>query len=308
MTKIKIEDIYAEFDTKTGFINLTSRDKRLKKKPFKVAVTGTSSTYETLLNLIESEIDIEKIELPERSPSVGVEKLVSEEKDTRTSIIVGENIDGLETWDLTSCNNTLIYGGVGSGITFVTSSILAHADSQENIKLYAADCKGVEIQENKYTSKNTNIAKGKSNIIALMDQVIELIDTRYKFMEEMDLHNFLNVEMAKSVFFVIDSLDKLKLSESELEDFIGKMNKVLILGRAAGVFLFISVNRINNIYLDRLHKNNIGRRVTSCDSADFISLNNTRPNWSGAYTQGMGRCIVNTYNEQKLVQLYHVKS
>lgn len=301
--------MYAEFDTKTGFIHLTSKDKRLKKKPFKIAVTGSSPSYETLLNLIEDEIEIEKIELPERSRSVSTDELISGKSlDPRTSLNIGENTDGVETWDLSINPHTLIHGTIASGLTFLTTAILSYANSLDSIKLYAADCKAIEISEKRYTSKDTNIAKTKDAILEMIDEVFETIQKRYEMLEELGINNFSEVYQMKSVFFVIDAFDELDLDENEFEIVMNKINSIIRLGRAAGIHLFITTRSVNNRYLDNLNMTEIGRIVAKCNSRDFISLTKSAPNWSGAYTQPMGRCIVSTYgNKQSLVQVYYVE-
>lgn len=312
--KALLSSVEFYYDSRSGEIVITSKDPQVKKKPFRLTLSGNSSSYNTLFQLLKDQnlIDEGSIDLPS-------EQLIHSGKDTdvpkfdaKTHIRIGLDAYGKPfDLNLNLAPHTLISGGTGAGKTEFQRLIIAHAQSHpEDIELYGFDLKSNELA--------AYLNKTRANLATTIDEALDLTRAleviamkRHKAMEDAGAAH--QVPM-KAIYVVVDEfyLLSLGLSHGALEGSKGKIiyerfKYLSSRGSEAGIYLFLSAQRFDAAVISKEMKANFDNRILlgSSNKVAAEMVLGSRPNFGGALMQTRGRAIVSIFDRQKLVQISH---
>lgn len=318
---LTLSDVQVRYNPETAEIILTSKDPAVKKKPFILTLSSDSPTYDTLLELLQ-EAGLADLESTRISKSIfipGDRQTDSASGDFRTRIRIGETfLDEPVELDLANSPHTLIAGSAGSGKSILQRLVAAHALlHKDEIELYGIELKHAELSPY-FLDSRESLATTLDDALRILDKLKRSIQERYEMLEATGKSSISGMK-TKAMYLIIDELgtllysDGAKTEEGRLEDakrlvFRENLLHLARLGRAAGLYLFLSTQRpdaqivgpdLRGLLSNRILMGSAGSQATQ------LTLS-ARAKFGGALLRVPGRAIVSSHGEQKLTQIYYL--
>lgn len=196
-------------------------------------------------------------------------------------IPLGAGIDGDVCWDVTVAPHMLVCGPTGSGKSVFQRNVFFHLlQYSDRWSFIGIDPKRVELSPySKYKDIVLGIGTDLEDGVELVRFADNMMNERYKMMEDMGVNNFVDLpNPPKAILIMIDETTMF-LSPSGIKSDEGKeidalkaeasilLGNIARLGRAAGVFSLLALQRPDATVIKGELKNNLDARV-ACGRMD----------------------------------------
>lgn len=307
--KIALNRVSLEFDGKSGFIYLKSKDRLLRGKPMRLTVADGTESYDSLLSVIETRSSgtLGTIHLPSRLELDDPMDLISEADH---ELIVGVNPEGPEIWDLNHTPGALIVGGPGSGRSVLLRLLALRAAVDPAVSFYGLDPRAIELPQ-EYFGQNDLHGKTRDQIETVIDHTLKQIQDRYEELQQMGLNHRSDMrpgDRFPQIYLTLEELEGwVELygeDEEALQVQFNRLTEITRIGRTVGVQLFIfSSGRLS---LPGPLSANMCRRVVvgGLDGGTAYRILGDDPYLSDSYLSVPGRAVVRIGSEQSLVHFY----
>lgn len=167
-------------------------------------------------------------------------------------------------WEFRKSPHALIAGGTGAGKSYLIFYLIKEI-LKKGYYLNIIDPKISDLTKLGYVSKKNLVVYEKSQIIYLLEDVIEIMDSRYKQMLEIN-DNFGEDYVAyglKPYFLIFDELLAFisMLDNKEKKEVMSKLTNIVVKGRQAGVFVIFATQRPDTDVLDGKVRDQLGLRI-----------------------------------------------
>lgn len=233
---LKFSDMLVSYDYKKDIFTITSKDKDLAGKPFQITLNNTSQSEATIRELfVEKGIikETENITIPLKSEYQPSSKY--------NEIPLGVSYNGNHVWNMNKTPNLLINGHVGTGSSLFFRLIIQHCKKFSNeidLKLF-----GNIIEFDKSVRDSYKIHSLPSNISAELLKIKNIVDDRYREMEEAGVSSFEKLKnKPKSIVVFINDFSYIinkTYDKNEKDNIMYLLDIISTLGRAAGVSIVI---------------------------------------------------------------------
>lgn len=186
-------------------------------------------------------------------------------KDYMIPCLLGETDEGQPLWiDLSKNPHMLIAGTTGSGKSVLLHNLIANAAHHKDIRLYLSDTKRVEFAPYLAVEDSgifTQIAKTYRETVAMLELLVETMDTRYKILSSRSISSIDEVpDIFDKLLVIIDEIGDLMTEDSS-----GEFQKLLIKlaskARASGIYLVIATQHPSVNVLTGVIKANFPARL-----------------------------------------------
>lgn len=311
---LKLKDVSFALDPATASIILKSDDKNLKGKPFKLTLNSNSESYKTLFSLLESE-GLASLDPSLLATSIRIDDASATDvqgSDPRSSLYVGETFYNKPmALELTHFPHTLIVGSAGSGKSVITRTIITHALAHDEIEIRGIDLKAVELTNHSYRDCDV-IATTLDETVKLVDDLLIETKRRFAILEQQKLTDYLKTELP-AIYFIVDEYAILLHTPeaSDVDNAIEleikqKIQELAGLGRAAGVYLFISTQRPDHSVIEpglRYLLDNHILMGLSTPMTERLALN-AKAYFGEVLRRNRGRGIISRAGQQEIFQAY----
>lgn len=173
-------------------------------------------------------------------------------------IPIGVTITSESLWaDLTKLPHLLIAGTTGSGKSVALTTAIAHliaSNAPDELRLWLVDPKRVELQQFADAPQVQQVATSPADALDLLDDVVDIMDQRYKLFEEANVRNIgeynsdfdidtnrhFNTPLPYHVVVVDELADLMMTGNKRIEEQIVRLAQ---LARAAGIHLILATQR-----------------------------------------------------------------
>lgn len=167
-------------------------------------------------------------------------------------------------WEFRKSPHALIAGGTGAGKSYLIFYLIKEI-LKKGYYLNIIDPKISDLTKLGYVSKKNLVVYEKSQIIYLLEDVIEIMDSRYKQMLGIN-DNFGEDYVAyglKPYFLIFDELLAFisMLDNKEKKEVMAKLTNIVVKGRQAGVFVIFATQRPDTDVLDGKVRDQLGLRI-----------------------------------------------
>jgi DNA segregation ATPase FtsK/SpoIIIE-like protein len=251
---LELTDLQVSYDYFNGTIKLVSNDPLVQGKPFKLTVASNSPTYKTLFQLLEDQglVDLGQVKLPTKLTSYD---LLLDRLDNTAYIPLGQTFkEHPAALDLNTSSHVLIASNLGGGTSTLLRSIMLRALNQPQVSLHA-----VSLKENRLSGyafrKQDRFATTYEAAVKLMRALDDELVTRYTAMASEEVRTFGELpKVPRRIYLVIDEIanfldaageDKAgdQNQENQRNEFQFILDRVLRMGRAAGIHVFLGTLR-----------------------------------------------------------------
>ena len=191
--------------------------------------------------------------------------------DFELPYMVGLTANECVVEDLAKAPHLLVAGTTGSGKSNFLHTLIYSMVCNKNCDVHLLDCKRVEFSiYKKYCDVYTDI-KGAYFVTAAL---LQLIDTRYKDMEQRGINTFKDYRKAtgaKYHVFVVDELADLISDKEAKKIIIPRLLRIAQIGRAAGVHMVLATQRPDHTVINGTLKGNIPTRIAFNCASGFDS-------------------------------------
>lgn len=168
------------------------------------------------------------------------------------------------TWEFRKSPHGLIVGGTGSGKSYLIFYLIKEI-LKKGYYLNIIDPKISDLTKLGYISKNNLVRYEKEDVINLLDDVTDEMDSRYKEMLATS-DNFGEDYVAygmKPYFLIFDELLAFMsiLDNKEKKEVMAKLTNIVVKGRQAGVFVIFATQRPDTDVLDGKVRDQLGLRI-----------------------------------------------
>lgn len=315
---------------KDNTIQLITTDPDLAGKPFQITLSQGTPTDQTLRELlIEKGVLTEEAAHPQASipysathPSVSYKanSLTFDSPTAPWNIIpigLGEHETPI-TIDLNKKPHTVITGGAGSGKSILQNNFIFHAlQHKEKWKICAISPKTYDLAYLQQHPENLYaLGLTVEDSFKAIKKLSTELDARYRQMGTENVSNFTNLQTpTPAILFILDNANFL------LNDYYGNnigtdtvkqalqalqaLQRIALLGRAAGIFMVLSSQRPETSLLTPELKTNIDNRI-AVGKQNRISSTLTIGTEEAAQTPSniCGRAIINVNKETTPFQIY----
>lgn len=176
---------------------------------------------------------------------------------------VGTSYKGLHYWDYSKYPHALIVGETGQGKSVLVRYLLKNIFSN-NFDVWCVDGKKIDYPKVKNLFKryvaNDN---DKIQIMGLLRSFKDEMQSRYDYMLSQGIYNYYEDNGLKPVFLLIDEyLEIVKTAQKkELVEIEKMISEIILLGRAAGYFLIMTMQRADAKYIDGAIRDNFACRI-----------------------------------------------
>lgn len=326
----------AYYDDETGKIQLITKDKRMRGKPFQMTLSRDSESAESLFNLLEDENVVTKQAVINKLPkevffdnSVNSKNFVKEghdyinnpdHEDPRLIFSIGEDSDGnVRKIDLKHAPATLITGRCGSGKTQFLRNIAQQVIRFPDNQLFVIS-RSSEFDDLHLRNGLDHIEKGLDGAFKMCQDVERIFKDRMKILEQNFVNRWMDDDEIDPIFFMIDEAahflfpSGVKTNDGRLDDLKSSycseiLNRVSMQGQTVGIYLFYSTQRPDATILPGETKANLGRRILMGKSESVVEQMtlHKKSDISNMLKENPGRGIIRTYgSEEVLFQAYHV--
>ena len=167
-------------------------------------------------------------------------------------------------WEFRKSPHALIAGGTGAGKSYLIFYLIKEI-LKKGYYLNIIDPKISDLTKLGYVSKKNLVVYEKSQIIYLLEDVIEIMDSRYKQMLGIN-DNFGEDYVAYGLepyFLIFDELLAFisMLDNKEKKEVMAKLTNIVVKGRQAGVFVIFATQRPDTDVLDGKVRDQLGLRI-----------------------------------------------
>lgn len=179
------------------------------------------------------------------------------------SISIGTYHKGILKWEYSKYPHLLMIGETGQGKS-VHIRYLLKAIFERQYDVWCIDGKKVDYSKvkNKFKHYAAN-SSDKVDIINLLTDFKNDMQSRFDSMVERQIYNYFEDERLEPVFLLIDEyLMIVETADSkELKKIKSLMSEIILLGRSAGYFLIVTMQRADAKYIDGAIRDNFACRV-----------------------------------------------
>ncbi len=172
----------------------------------------------------------------------------------------------------------------------------------EQLQLYLGDLKRTEFQQYRGVQHVKKVAVSRSEVTSMLGQVVILLDQRSALLGKVRASNIdqYRKKTGISLPYVVVCIDEVALlaSEKKAHEYLEEIGAI---GRALGVFLVLSQQRVDSEVMDGKLKNNLTVRV-AYRMSDALNSRMFLDNDSAAHLTVPGRAIVKEPNRITEVQ------
>ena len=264
-----------------------------------------------------------RIEMLKELPEV-----IEYEMQKRTAITIrfniGKSLDKTITLDLKENPHSYIVGTTGSGKSVMTKVILSSLVSMYNpneLELYLADCKRVELNLFRNVQHCKKFVYRVEDITQLISDLLEETNRRYDlFMEKevTDIFEYNKLHGVKKLKYQVLYLEEIvMLLEDKKKNAMKLLKQLIAISRASGLYIFLTTQRPSNDVIDNVVKANINNRIVfKCEDSknsivalDEEGAENLKGNGHGIIKRGSEKIEFKGYfisNEQvkKIIKPY----
>lgn len=167
-------------------------------------------------------------------------------------------------WEFRKSPHGLIVGGTGSGKSYLIFYLIKEI-LKKGYYLNIIDPKISDLTKLGYVSEKNLVVYEKEDVINLLDDVTDEMDSRYKKMLSIS-ENFGEDYVAygmKPYFFIFDELLAFisTLDNKEKKEVMAKLTNIVVKGRQAGVFVIFATQRPDTDVLDGKVRDQLGLRI-----------------------------------------------
>lgn len=167
-------------------------------------------------------------------------------------------------WKFRKSPHGLIVGGTGSGKSYLIFYLIKEI-LKKGYYLNIIDPKISDLTKLGYVSEKNLVVYEKEDVINLLDDVTDEMDSRYKKMLSIS-ENFGEDYVAygmKPYFFIFDELLAFisTLDNKEKKEVMAKLTNIVVKGRQAGVFVIFATQRPDTDVLDGKVRDQLGLRI-----------------------------------------------
>ena len=187
---------------------------------------------------------------------------------------LSSNNDQRTYWNPNTNPHLLIAGATGSGksvcLNTIICSLMANISRTSKIEFYFIDPKRVELSMYEKMCTTKKIVYDVDKALLLLNDMVDLIQKRYKYLQDSKIKDIKQCSNMSHVFIVIDELaDLMLVSKYECESYLVRIAQ---LGRACGVHLIIATQRPSVNVITGLIKANILTRIALQSASVHDSL------------------------------------
>ena len=282
---LSLKDVRVYFDENEQSLRMISKDRRLRGKPFQLNFSTNNPSVLSLYELLGAEglvgehpnsrIPQESAQLPRLAP----ENLISDvgpefnsslrRDDPRMRFLVGEVAEGAALQiDLGNAPHTLISGDAGTGKTELLRTIVRQVQSHPDAQLWfiGGTLSGADWRIQPCQREGDRSAWSETNSVHLIEDLHKLVEDRYEEMRRLHVREWHETPDLKPIFLVADEIGWLieghrqsEIARAEIMQFA--LGELARRGRAAGVYLFLSIGSWSVNLLDGMTLANLGRRI-----------------------------------------------
>ena len=179
------------------------------------------------------------------------------------SMAIGTYHKGLLTWNYAEYPHILVLGETGQGKSVFIRYLLKEIFNV-GYDVWCIDGKKIDYSKVKsmfkqYCANDSN----KSNIILTLEMFKDEMQLRYDSMVQRGIYNYFEDESLEPVFLLIDEyLTIIETADKKEQTVIKKLvSEIIWLGRAAGYFLIVTMQRADAKYIDGAIRDNFACRV-----------------------------------------------
>lgn len=255
---LNLDNVRVSYQYKEDSIHLTSDDKDLRNKPFKLTLNKGTESYEILKNLL-LEKGLTKTEDDTNSIPTNVRGVIDSRSSWR-EMPIGVSADESIYWSIKDHANLIVDSPtVGCGVKSVRNSILSHCISHNNKwEVYLHDYTKGDLKE---FTKYSNTVKRFSNSSAELFYIVSSLYNEMKMREDLmsDLRlpdvSFLT-DPPKNILLLIEGYDLLispksanfdKADEFFRKQTLEKLEKIALLGHKSSIYISIQGVGLSNI-------------------------------------------------------------
>ncbi|PPA66547.1 FtsK/SpoIIIE domain-containing protein [Lactococcus lactis] len=185
-----------------------------------------------------------------------------------------ESLDDLEIdlgygvkYNPVTCPHILVAGGTGSGKSVFISFLILELLKRDST-IYIADPKNSDLGSLSYYLGDERVATNPNNIARIVRLAVTEMQERYDIMRENFVygsnfrdHNF------RPVFLIFDEMGSFKASGTDknskavVNEVMDGIKQIILLGRAAGVFVLVAAQQVSSDTLSTDLRDNLGLRI-----------------------------------------------
>lgn len=266
------------YDEKTDTINLKSKD---RKRRLDLSLRGLDADHylPNLHYFLEREgIIPEEGRFQTLPENLNYTHAINTEQWDKFPL--GRFADGEEViWDTSLSSNLFIAGSTGTGKSVIQRNIIFHClRHPENWEFYGVDLLRVEMTPYlKYGQPIKRIVTTVSDALAVVTKAHTELNKRYRNMEQEGVNNFRDLDRPKLLpawMIMMDEASFLlantgsKTDEGKAEDALREelkyqLDDIALLGRAAGIYLVLSTQRVDLRGFTEAFKGHFGTRIAT---------------------------------------------
>lgn len=318
---VTLEDVRVSYDEKTGNIHLTSKDKDL---------TQLYNFNLTVNNGKESELALRELlfnndMLAYREPFVFPDKYdgIPEAQNSEWNTIpLGINRAGQDVfWNPTTQPNMLLSGATGRGKTAVLHGVINHClNHPENWQISLIDPhQGMEFFPYIDRHLDVEIASERDRAYRMISDMKDEMTKRYEMMKDQGVTKFsdLSENLPARLLVINEASWLLSLTSSQSEAGYGlsdentnriihllRLGRILSYGRAAGISIIVSSQRITDNILDKDMRGQFEMRIhmgRGSGESSFMTLGNNK---ATTLANVIGRGYVQSGHKGEEVQFF----
>lgn len=329
----------AYYNDANGKIQLITKDKRFRGKPFQITLSRESESVESLFNVLEDNkvitdesainklpkeiyLDINKIKSQKFvQESDRAKSYINNKEDPRLVFSIGEdyNGDALKIY-LRHSPTTLISGIAGSGKTQLLRSIAKQAMHHSNSQLFIiSGGLSDDFDDIGLRYGSDHIAKGLNEIFEMCHNLERILEDRLNILERYGLVSWLDHHDISPIFFLVDELASFLrsdekatydvLSDTKMDYCHQILDLLAKIGKTVGIYAFYATQRPDVALIPGKMKANMGRRILMGKSNEVLAhmTLGKKPETSDMLRENRGRGIIKLFdNKEILFQAYHI--
>lgn len=297
--------VRVSYDERTDTVHLTSKDKDLPtNRGFHLTLNGGRDAEYTLRSLLEKEGLIPEDKFRAIPENLQFSDAIN--TDQWDKFPLGLLANGEEAvWNASLSSNLLIAGRSGSGKSVIQRNIIFHClRHPENWELYGIDLLRVEMTPYmKYGQPLEEVATTVPEAFAIVTKAHTELNKRYRSMEQTGVTYFRYLPdvppawmiMIDESFFLLATTG-IKTDEGRAEDALREELKHLLsdiarLGRAAGIYLVLSTQRVDSKVFTKTFKEEFRTRIAASgmdEIASTLLLDNNKATHLNRAIKGRG--------------------
>lgn len=216
---------------------------------------------------------------------------------TRRKVVIGMGVEGFVYWEFASYPHMMISGVTGSGKSICVFNLLSSL-CQANYRIGVLDGKIVDYSKTKHLfyRYEPNTEENRQNCLKLIKDFETSMNNRYAKMQEKGINNYLDDDYEPEFLLIDENVIFAQSLENKERKMLDKVyGNIVLLGRAAGHYLIVTMQRPDTEFLPGILRSNmmfklvLGSADTTTYSMLFDKLGNNLPPLEigkGWYMQG----------------------